>query len=127
MKRIFFLILTALVSIILVNSCDMKFGSGETAFEESFLYGKWQTGTLFYKYASDYTGATWDTADDVTEEEAMKFTWTLVNAEFTHIYVTELNATKAAIPKVYTVTTLTADKLIYEDDYGKEWVFSKVR
>ncbi len=126
MKKIFFLFLSALVFMTSVNSCSFLLDN-EAGFEESFLYGKWQSGSLYYKYASDHTGATWDTADDVTEDEAMHFTWTLVNAEFTHIYVTEINATKASIPKVYTVTTLTSNKLIYEDDYGTEWVFSKVR
>ncbi len=126
MKRILTLILAVLASMAFVNSCSM-FTADEPSFDENFLYGKWQSGSLFYKYASDHTGATWDTADDVTEEEAMNFTWTLVNSEFTHIYVTEINATKAAVPKVYTVTTLTADRLVYEDDYGVEWAFSKVK
>lgn len=46
----------------------------------------------------------------------------------THIYVTELSAdgTKASVPKVYTVTTLTANTLVYEDDYGVTYTFSKV-
>ncbi len=127
MKKVLILIVAALASMALISSCSFLDNTEDAGFEESFLYGKWQSGSLFYKYASDHTGATWDTADDVREEEAMNFTWTLVNAEFTHIYVTEVNATKASIPKVYTVTTLTPSKLVYEDDYGVEWVFSKVQ
>lgn len=126
MKKIFGLLASLAVLAVMVSSCS-KMGD-DVSFDETFLYGKWQSGTLFYKYASDHSGKTWDVADDVTEEEAMNFTWELVNAEFTHIYVTELSAdgTKASIPKVYTVTTLTATSLIYEDDYGKTYSFSKV-
>ncbi|MBO7204149.1 MAG: hypothetical protein IIY14_04455 [Bacteroidales bacterium] len=127
MKKIFALVLGAVLAVVMVSSCSKLIG-GEASFEESFLYGKWQSGTLFYKYASDYTGRTWDTSDDVTEEEGTRFTWQLVNAELTHIYVTELSAdgTKASVPKVYTVTTLTANTLVYEDDYGVTYTFSKV-
>ena len=127
MKKILGLLVLAVMAVVMVSSCSKLMG-GDASFEESFLYGKWQSGTLFYKYASDHSGKTWDTSDDVTEEEAMNLTWELVNAELTHIYVTELSAdgTKAAVPKVYTVTTLTANTLIYEDDYGVTYSFSKV-
>ena len=127
MKKIFALLACALLAVLFVSSCT-KLSGDDASFKESFLYGKWQSGTLFYKYASDYTGRTWDTSDDVTEEEGTRFTWELVNAELTHIYVTELGAdgTKASIPKVYTVTTLTETTLIYEDDYGVTYTFSKV-
>lgn len=119
-------ILILLASLIAVSSCiDTE---DDPAFDETLLYGKWQSRTLFYNYKSDHTGTTWDTADDVTEVEAKKFTWRLVKDELTHIYVTEITAsTKASIPKVYTVVTLTADKLVYEDDYGKVFSFAKVK
>ena len=55
MKKIFALVLGAVLAVVMVSSCSKLIG-GEASFEESFLYGKWQSGTLFYKYASDYTG-----------------------------------------------------------------------
>lgn len=94
-----------------------------TTFDENLLYGKWQSGTLFYKYISDGSGTTWDTADDVQEAEGQAFTWTLVEAELTHIYVLEIGG---SVPKVYTVTKLTATSLVYEDDYGTSYSFTKV-
>lgn len=124
MKR-FFAWAMALAAVLVTASC-----SPETAesFDETLLYGKWQSGTLFYRYEANHTGVTWDEGDDVTEEEGKTFTWTLVQDEFTHIYVTEVRAdgTRADIPKVYRVTTLTASKLVYEDDFGKVFSFSKV-
>lgn len=92
-------------------------------FDENLLYGKWQSGTLYYKYISDGSGTTWDTADDVTEAEAQAFSWTLVNDELTHIYILEIGG---SVPKIYTVTELTATSLTYEDDFGKVFTFSKV-
>ena len=72
---------------------------------------------------ADGTGGTWDTADDVTEEEAQDFTWTLVNAELTHIHILEIGG---HVPKVYTVTELTSSTLTYNDDFGVEFSFTKV-
>jgi hypothetical protein len=119
MKKIYFyLIMYAVVSILAI-SCETE----PVTFDESLLFGKWQSGTLFYKYLDDGTGGTWDTADDVTEEEAQDFTWTLVNAELTHIHILEIGG---SVPKVYTVTELTANSLKYHDDFGVEFSFTKV-
>jgi hypothetical protein len=95
----------------------------EDSFDESLLVGKWKSGELFYKYNYDGTGATWDESDDVTESEAQEFTWTLVEAELTHIHVLEMGGT---VPKVYTVTKLTETALEYEDSFGTKFSFSKV-
>lgn len=125
MKKVVSIVIL-LASLIAVSSCIATYD--DLSFDETLLYGKWQSHTLFYNYKSDHTGTTWDTADDITEAEAKKFTWTLIKDELTHIYVTEITAfTKASIPKVYTVITLTADKLVYEDDYGKIFSFAKVK
>jgi len=97
----------------LMVSCSLT-PDEEKTYDETLLYGKWQSGTLFYKYLSDGNGSTWDTADDVIEAEAQKFTWTLVKSELTHVHIMELGAT---VPKVYTVTELTDSTLKYEDSF----------
>jgi len=104
---------------LLFNSCEVE----ETSFQESFLIGKWQSGTVYYKYASNYSGATWDTSDDVTEAEAQPFSWTLVQSELTHIHIMEVGGN---VPKVYTVTELTANSLKYKDNFGKSYSFTKL-
>ncbi len=95
----------------------------EEKFDETLLYGKWKAETLFYNYKFDGTGTTWDTSDDVTEEEAQNFTWTLESSELTHIYILEIGG---SVPKIYTITELTATKLTYEDDFGNAQTFTKV-
>ena len=64
MKKLFVFIVILSVSLVF-HSCEK-----EKSFNESFLIGKWRSGTEYYKYLSDLTGATWDEADDVHEDEA---------------------------------------------------------
>jgi hypothetical protein len=103
---------------ILAVSCEKE----PTYFDESLLIGKWRSGTLFYKYLADGTGGTWDTADDVTEQEAQAFTWTLVAADLTHLHIMEIGPN---IQKDYTVTELTATTLKYHDEFDS-YSFTKV-
>ena len=119
MKK-FIVCLVAFMSLsVLFNSC-MK---DEEIFQESLLIGKWVSGTVYYKYLSDNSGKTWDTADDVTEAEAQAFTWTLVKSELTHIHIMQVGGN---VPKVYTVTELTSTTLKYKDDFGKSYSFTKL-
>lgn len=118
MKKLLVCLMVCFSLSVLLNSCEEE----ETFFQESFLIGKWAQGTLYYKYLSDYTGKTWDTADDVTEAEAQKFTWTLVKSELTHIHIMEVGGN---VPKVYTVTELTETTLKYKDDFGTTYSFTK--
>jgi hypothetical protein len=120
MKKIVSFLGFCVVTALLMVSCDQLV---EPSFDETFLYGKWQSNTLFYKYLSDGTGATWDTGEDVTEAEAQSFTWTLVESELTQIHVMEIGGT---VPKSYTVTELTDSTLMYHDEFGKEFSFDKI-
>ena len=101
--------------------CMPEMGTPEFSIDD--IYGKWQSGTLFYRYDYGNEGATWDTADDVTEEEAQRFTWEIVGIDMTHIYIMEMGA---SIPKTYVIDELTPDVLKYHDDYGKYYQFAKV-
>lgn len=100
------------------SSCQKE----EETFTESFLIGKWVSGTLHYKYLSNKTGVTWDTKDDVTEAEAQPFTWILDKSELTHIHIIQ---TGGSVPKVYTVIELTATTLKYKDSFGVSYSFTK--
>jgi len=120
MKRIFKSLLVLVTVALTMIACMPE----EDMFDETLLLGKWKTGTLYYRYDDDYTGATWDTADDITEAEAQPFEWKLVRAELTHIHIMEMGG---KVPKVYTVTELTTTTLKYRDDLtGKLEVFTKV-
>ncbi len=103
--------------------------------DASKLYGKWQEGTVFEHYYSSEiervlpngdtvhaNGTTWDEADDVSEDEAQLFKWTLTGSTLKHEHV----GTFVTVPKIYTVTSLTSSELVYKDDYGVTHHFSKV-
>ena len=120
MKRTLFYSLFSVAVIFMVTSCLPM----ETYFDEALLIGKWQQGTLNYRYDTGGTGVTWDTADDVTEAEGQGFTWVLDQSELTHIYLMEISG--STVTKIYTVTKLTATTLEYSDDFGKSYSFTKV-
>ena len=120
MKRLTYYFLAFLLVVITFNSCT----SNETMFDQNLLIGKWVSGTEYYRYDIGGNGVTWDTADNVTEAEGQAYTWTLVNAELTHIHIMVTGG--SGVPKIYTVTELTATTLKYKDDFDKTYSYTKV-
>ena len=104
-------------------------------YDASMLYGKWQEGSVFERYYETEferilpngdtvkaNGTTWDEQDDVMEEEAQLFKWTLTGATLKHEHVGAF----IIVPKIYTVSTLTSSELVYHDDYGTTHHLTKV-
>ena len=120
MKRLLVVILSLVLVMLFSTSCELT--EDEVSFDQTLIIGKWQSGTLFERYDSDATGATWDTADDVTEAEAQEFTWTIETDQLEQIHIIENGG---VVPKVYTLTSLTETTLEYTDDYGVSKTFSK--
>ncbi|MDR2084549.1 MAG: hypothetical protein LBP67_06105 [Bacteroidales bacterium] len=120
MKKILIKFLAAIIILIGATSC---WPPEETEFDSSLLTGKWQSNTLFERYFSDGTGYTWDTADDVYEDEAQPFEWTLEKSTLTQIHLMEMGG---VVPKTYTVTELTNSTFKYKDSFTKSYSFSKV-
>ncbi len=129
MKKLL-VIAASLASIVLVlfSSCELP----TTSFDENLLIGKWTRpstltdGQDCYRYNADYTGATWDTGDDVSEAEGQPFTWSVESATMTHIHIMEMGE-KTPIPKTYTLLTLNDSTLSYKDDFGVSFTFIKVK
>jgi hypothetical protein len=92
-------------------------------FDKALLPGKWQQGTLFEYYNANATGYTWDEGDNVLEEDAQPFTWTLSGNKLEQIHLMEMGG---KVPKTYTVTTLSSSLLEYRDDYKKSYSFRKI-
>ena len=115
MKKLLFLT-ACLASFVIISfsSCELP-----ASFNEDFLIGKWErpsskNGLECYRYNADYTGATWDTGDDVSEAEGQPFTWSVESATMTHIHIMEMGG---KIPKTYTLLTLNDSTLSYRDEY----------
>jgi hypothetical protein len=118
MKKSIIYLVTFLSIAFIFNSCTK-----DDNFDEALLAGKWQSGTVFFRYSADGNGVTWDTADDVTEAEGQIFTWTLKKAELTQIHIMSIGGN---VPKVYTVTELTSTSLKYHDGFGINYSFTKI-
>ena len=119
-KRLF--TATAIVFFIVVILCGCDSIFHKEKFDKNLLSGKWVSGTIYEYYDLSGTGYTWDTADDVTEEEAQHFSWTLEKNVLTQIHQMEMGG---SIPKKYTVTKLNVSTLEYHDNYGKYYTFTK--
>ena len=117
-----------LISILAVSAIILSMSScspdTDVEFDQTLLTGKWQENNslIFEVYGKDGSGYTWDEADDVTEAEAQPFTWGLNGNILTQVHTMEMGGN---VPKVYTVTKLTATELIYEDNYGNKHTFWK--
>lgn len=96
----------------------------DETYDSDMLIGLWQSGSVFYRYNADGSGVTWDTADDVMEEEGSKFTWEVDKKRIIHYHQMEISS--AIIPKTYNITKLDLSNLEYKDDYKNETVFVKV-
>lgn len=118
--KILWLISLCVVISAFCSGCDSIFNREK--FDKNLLSGYWISGTLHEYYNADGTGYTWDTADDVNEDEAQRFTWKLENTTLTQLHQMEMGG---VIPKTYTVTKLSATNLNYHDDYGKYYSFIK--
>ena len=120
MKRVLYFLVFLLVAATF-NSCE------DESFDESLLYGKWVSGTMYYVYSSNKTGYTWDDKDDITEEEAkvqFPFRWELVKSDLQqfHLWI------GPDISKTYVVTELTATTLKYKDKDGfRSYSFTRVK
>lgn len=133
MKKLFFFFVGMAFAFGL-GACN-GIGPDDEGFDETLLYGKWQEGTVYERYYAtpiervmangdtvQANGTTWDESDDVYEDEAQLFNWTLTGSTLKHEHV----GTFVIVPKLYTVKSLTSNELVYSDDYGSEHHFSRV-
>jgi len=121
MKRFTLILLSLVFAALFTSSCSTD-EETQPNFDESLIIGKWKSGTLFERYDADKSGATWDTADDVEEDEAQEFTWTIDKDQLEQIHII---VNGGNVPKVYTITNLTATSMEYKDAYGEITSFSK--
>jgi len=122
MKRFTLILLSLAFAALFTSSCSTD-EETQPSFDESLIIGKWKSGTLFERYDADKSGATWDTSEDIKENEAQGFTWTITKDNLEQIHITETGT--ALVPKVYTITDLTKTTMKYEDDFGVTKSFIK--
>lgn len=78
----------------------------------------------YWNYSNDGTCTTWDEADDLGKEESnLVFVWRLNDSRLTHIFHGQLG--NQSVPKVYTVKSISPKAMVWVDDYGTEYSFTK--
>ena len=125
------LTLVGVVLILLLAGCEREVFT-PTA---SQMYGKWLSGSTYYRFDTNYwdymiqdsttvkvNGARWDTSDDVTDEEAQPFKWTLSGNSITIVHQMYMGG---AVPKTYTVKSIVGNRMIWVDTYGRQTILNK--
>lgn len=111
-----------LVLALIVALCATSCQPDEVSYQAADLVGRWVSGSEYYRYDADGTGATWDTADDVSEDEAQPFTWSLATNRLTLIHQLEMGG---VVPKTYYIEHLDDATLTYSDSYGNQHSFTR--
>ena len=129
MKRTLYFLVSLLLISALFHSCKKE------EFDETLLIGTWGTpsspgttgkaGILHYKFLSNHTGGSWDTADGLQESDAQLFEWRLEKSDLTIIHIMEMGGGR--VPEYFTVTQLTATTLKVKDDFNVNITFTKVK
>ena len=118
MKRVILGALACFSLSVLLGSCKE-----DPVFDENLLLGRWVEGTEYYRYDEGHTGATWNPGEDVEEEEALPFTWSLSEDRLIHYHTMEGGQ---VVPQAYTLTKLSEAELAYHDHVGTEHKYIKV-
>ena len=78
--------------------------------------GLWQSeGSVYYRFYEDGTGHTWDTDDDISEEEASPFEWQISNG---NIVLTHKMRIKGMIPRLYQIDGFDGESFQFHDAYS---------
>lgn len=127
MKKNRFKLWTMMLLAILAAGCQEK--ETHLTVEPDQLIGKWlrtdsQEDQEYWRYRNDYTGVTWNEAEDISEEESnLTFEWTLAGDRLTHVFRGEQG--NQAVPKVYTITAISETTMQWRDDYSITLNFTK--
>ncbi len=97
-----------------LTSCVSTPETDEDPFDDAYLIGHWVDSSVHEKYLSNGMGTTWDTADDVFEEEADTFSWSRDHSQL----IQEHQMISGVVPRILTINKLDADSLVYEDIGG---------
>lgn len=82
---------------------------------KTMIVGLWQKdGHVYYRFNADGTGHTWDTNDDLTEDEASLFNWEAYDKA---ILMTHKMKLRGIVPRYYELDCLNNFDLRFHDTY----------
>lgn len=94
-------------------------GTEDPKIDKTQIVGKWMTPDekYFEVYYEDGTGKFWDLKDDVTEEEASKFTWEFdEGSDDKFIQYHEMEIGEAIAPQYCNILELTSTNFRYNNE-----------
>lgn len=92
-------------------------------YDPALLAGEWINGSEHEQYIAGGGGKRWDTSDDVSRSEAQSFSWTMDSNLLTIKYTMALGA---LMMRMYVVTYVDDETLVYRDAYGDSYMWEKV-
>ena len=128
-KSILILLVAAFIVTLFTVSCSKKKDDSTTQKTYSeLIVGRWKTadGGHFEVYASNGTGHMWDPADDVQEDEADNFDWTIdENNKMTQVI--HYQGSQGDIPQYCNIIILNETTLKYNNEgWRAEYTLTKV-
>ena len=128
-KSLVLLLLLAFVVSLVTVSCDKKKTTAEPQKSYSeLIVGRWRTsdGGHFEVYFSNGTGKMWDPADDVQEDEADTFDWSIdSNNKLTQII--HYQGSQGEVPQYCNIITLNETTFKYNNEgWRMEYTLTKV-
>ena len=119
MKKLALLLVTAFIVTLFIVSCSKKKEDPKPQKTYSeLIVGRWKTDAeqpYHEVYYSDGTGKFWDEADDVTEEEATTFDWSIdSNNKLTQIH--HMQEGQGDIPQYCNILTLNETTFKYNNE-----------
>ena len=114
-KSILALLIAAFIVTLGMVSCKKENPESSKTYSE-LIVGRWRTsdGGHCEVYYSDGTGHMWDPADDVLEDEADTFDWTIEGSQMTQIV--HFHESSAVVPQYCNILTLDESTFKYNNE-----------
>lgn len=87
-------------------------------FNRMWVLGLWikENSHQYFRFYANGDGGTWDTDDDITEEEAQPFTWEVSGHTLLLVFHDAMG--QMAVPREYYLHYQTQDMMLLSDEYG---------
>ena len=120
MKKLALLLVAAFIVTLFTVSCSKKKDDSSSTTQNSYstlIVGRWMTSAekpYHEVYYSDGTGKFWDEADDITEEEATTFDWSIDSDKLTQIH--HMQEGQGDIPQYCNILLLNQTTFKYNNE-----------
>lgn len=125
MKKLALLLVSALLVTLLTVSCKKEKPKEPTKTYSELIVGRWATDAelpYYEVYNSDHTGHMWDTAEDIHEDEADHFDWTMDEANKQFTQIVHFQGGQGDVPQLCNILILNETTLKYNNDALKREV-----